>query len=266
MTQEESSTKAHEDIADAVDLEHGGIGASAAPLDPAGVASLGLNASTNPAITEALSGFLHEQRELVRRQCGVADKQSALLERRIERAELEKEHIEAQNHHLHLQHFHDKMRLVLDVGLATLGVALLIGIGWTVYGAITDRSIVVNTFTVAPKLESAGTSGPTVAAQWTQAEQTYAAGIARAPSLPQVYFSWGKALAGHRQYPVAIEKLAAAHERGPHWADPLKAWGDVLVRQGKLKEALAKYDEALMYAPNWKQLKEARAESAKQRS
>ena len=46
----------------------------------------------------------------------------------------------------------------------------------------------------------------------------------------------------------------------------MKAWGDVLVRQGKLKEALAKYDEALMYAPNWKQLKEARAESAKQRS
>jgi len=42
--------------------------------------------------------------------------------------------------------------------------------------------------------------------------------------------------------------------------------GDVLVKQGKTKEALAKYDEALKYAPNWKQLKEAREAVAKQKS
>ena len=63
-----------------------------------------------------------------------------------------------------------------------------------------------------------------------------------------------------------IAKLQAANERGPHWADPLKAWGDVLVKQGHPQEALAKYDEALKYAPNWKQLKEARDTVAKQRS
>jgi hypothetical protein len=28
-----------------------------------------------------------------------------------------------------------------------------------------------------------------------------------------------------------------------HWADPLKDWGDVLVKQGNAKDALAKYDE-----------------------
>jgi hypothetical protein len=33
-----------------------------------------------------------------------------------------------------------------------------------------------------------------------------------------------------------------------HWADPLKDWGDVLVKQGNAKDALAKYDEALKYA------------------
>jgi len=101
---------------------------------------------------------------------------------------------------------------------------------------------------------------------WAQAERTYAAGVARSPSLPHVYFSWGKALFGHQQYPAAIEKLAAAHERGPHWADPMKAWGDVLVKQGNPKEALAKYDEALKYAPNWKELKEAREALAKLKS
>jgi predicted negative regulator of RcsB-dependent stress response len=46
-------------------------------------------------------------------------------------------------------------------------------------------------------------------------------------------------------------------------ADPLKAWGDVLVKQGNTKDALAKYDEALKYAPNWTQLQQARASLAK---
>jgi hypothetical protein len=38
----------------------------------------------------------------------------------------------------------------------------------------------------------------------------------------------------------------------------LKAWRDALVKQGNTKEALANYDEALKYAPNWKQLKRAK--------
>jgi tetratricopeptide (TPR) repeat protein len=166
MTQEKSSPEALEATASAVDLEQA-VGAPAAAADPAGIASLALNASVaGPAVTEALSGFLREQQELARRQRIVADRQAALLERRIERAGLEQQHIEAQNRHLHMQHIHDRMRLVLDVALATLGIALLVGIAWTLFGAITDRSIVVNAFTVAPKLESAGVSGSTVAAQF----------------------------------------------------------------------------------------------------
>jgi tetratricopeptide (TPR) repeat protein len=166
MTHDKFSPETLDAAASAADLEQG-VGAPAAPLDAAGVASLALNASgAAPAVTEALTGFLHEQQELARRQRIVADRQSALLERRIERAGLEQEHIEAQNRHLHMQHIHDRMRLVLDVGLAALGVALLVGIAWTLYGAITDRSLVVNAFTVAPKIESAGVSGSTVAAQF----------------------------------------------------------------------------------------------------
>jgi hypothetical protein len=45
--------------------------------------------------------------------------------------------------------------------------------------------------------------------------------------------------------------------------DSLKAWGDVLVKQSKIKEALAKYDETLKHAPNWKQLKESREATAR---
>jgi predicted negative regulator of RcsB-dependent stress response len=54
--------------------------------------------------------------------------------------------------------------------------------------------------------------------------------------------------------------------RGPRRADPLKAWGDVLRKQGKTQEAQSRYDEALKFAPNWQQLSEARAAAAKEKS
>jgi hypothetical protein len=36
------------------------------------------------------------------------------------------------------------------------------------------------------------------------------------------------------------------------------------VKQGKSSDALAKYEEALQYGPNWKQLKKAREAAARQ--
>jgi hypothetical protein len=51
-------------------------------------------------------------------------------------------------------------------------------------------------------------------------------------------------LGNRGDFPAAVAKLKAANQRGPDWADPLKAWGDVLVKEGKTREALAKYDEA----------------------
>jgi hypothetical protein len=65
-------------------------------------------------------------------------------------------------------------------------------------------------------------------------------------------------LARHGDLAGAETKLQAANQRGPHWADPLKAWGDVLARQGRRREALAKYDEALKYAPAWTDLRRTR--------
>jgi hypothetical protein len=52
----------------------------------------------------------------------------------------------------------------------------------------------------------------------------------------------------------------------PHWADPLRAWGDVLMKLDHTKEAFVKYDEALKYSPNWKQFKEAGGALANQRT
>jgi predicted negative regulator of RcsB-dependent stress response len=69
-----------------------------------------------------------------------------------------------------------------------------------------------------------------------------------------------------RHYFTAEAKLADANKRGPHWADPLNAWGDVFVKQGNMKEALAKYDQALKYAPSWKAPKHVREALAKQKN
>jgi tetratricopeptide (TPR) repeat protein len=97
---------------------------------------------------------------------------------------------------------------------------------------------------------------------WGGAQQAYAQSVALAPDLPAGYYSWGVALARHNDLAGALAKLQAANQRGPHWADPLKAWGDVLAKEGHWSDALEKYDEALKYAPNWAALKEARAAAA----
>jgi tetratricopeptide (TPR) repeat protein len=63
-----------------------------------------------------------------------------------------------------------------------------------------------------------------------------------------------------------IPKYTEANRRGPHFADALKGWGDVLAMQEHQDEALAKYDEALKHAPNWKQLQEAREALTKRKT
>jgi Tetratricopeptide repeat len=66
--------------------------------------------------------------------------------------------------------------------------------------------------------------------------------------------------------PLISRNSVTARNAALSEADLLKAWGDVLAKQGNSKDALAKYDEALKYAPNWKQLKEAREALAKQKA
>ncbi|HEY6457643.1 MAG TPA: hypothetical protein VIY90_20385 [Steroidobacteraceae bacterium] len=98
------------------------------------------------------------------------------------------------------------------------------------------------------------------------ADHWFAEAVRQAPDLPMAYFEWGEALLARGDLAGAARELAMAHDKGPHFADPLKVWGDVLARQGKTKEALEKYEESLKYAPNWQQLKEARESAARQKT
>jgi tetratricopeptide (TPR) repeat protein len=91
------------------------------------------------------------------------------------------------------------------------------------------------------------------------AEAKWAAGISKAPDLPWVYMARGQSRMRRGDLARAIADFSAANHGAPHFADPLKFWGDALVKQGKSKEAIAKYDEALTYAPKWTELVQARA-------
>jgi hypothetical protein len=100
---------------------------------------------------------------------------------------------------------------------------------------------------------------------WPGAQRAYAEAVAVAPDIPYAYYSWGLALMRHADLEGAAAKLEAAHQRGRNWADPLKASGDLSARQGKWRDALRKYEEAMRYAPAWAELRQAR-EAAKART
>ena len=83
------------------------------------------------------------------------------------------------------------------------------------------------------------------------------------PDLPAVPLHRGLFELGRGELKAAEADAALAAGKAPHWADPWKAWGDVLAREGRWKDALAKYDEALKFAPAWAELHQARAAAAR---
>lgn len=90
------------------------------------------------------------------------------------------------------------------------------------------------------------------------AEAVWNEGAAKAPDIPWVHLARGESRMRRGDFAGAAADFAAAHASAPHFADALKDWGDLLVAQGKGKDAIAKYDEALKYAPEWPELKQAR--------
>jgi tetratricopeptide (TPR) repeat protein len=103
-----------------------------------------------------------------------------------------------------------------------------------------------------------------LAGNTADAEQWFAEAIEMAPKLPQVYIDRGQARLDRAELDGALADASEAATLSPHDGDAWKLWGDVLAKQGHAMEALAKYDEALKYAPQWKQLQEAREAAGKQ--
>jgi tetratricopeptide (TPR) repeat protein len=89
---------------------------------------------------------------------------------------------------------------------------------------------------------------------WSASTRWFARAVALAPSIPFAYADWGAMLMAKGDLDGAIAKFAQAHDKGPHFADPLEMWGEGLIAKNRSDLALAKFAEASEYAPNWGRL------------
>lgn len=94
----------------------------------------------------------------------------------------------------------------------------------------------------------------TVAKHWAAAGGWYALLERRVPDLPgplvddcQMRLESGNANG-------AIGLCRLAHQKAPHWADPLEYWGEALLAIRHYDDARAKFAEAAEHAPNWGRL------------
>jgi tetratricopeptide (TPR) repeat protein len=95
------------------------------------------------------------------------------------------------------------------------------------------------------------------------AQAVWAEGVRMTPDLPLVYLARGQFETDQGYFRAAEADLSTASVKAPHFADPLKAWGDLFAKEGRWKDALTKYDAALKYAPAWAQLHAAREAAAR---
>ncbi len=83
-------------------------------------------------------------------------------------------------------------------------------------------------------------------------------GLRVGPDLPMVSLHRGLDEFRRGDLAAAHRDLETASAKAPHFADPLKASGDLLMADHEPDAAVLKYDEALRYAPDWAALKTAR--------
>ena len=75
------------------------------------------------------------------------------------------------------------------------------------------------------------------------------------------YSDWGAMLLATGDYAAAIAKFTVANQKAPHIADPLEMWGGALMLKNRSNLALAKFEGAAKYAPNWGRLHMQRGEA-----
>jgi hypothetical protein len=93
-----------------------------------------------------------------------------------------------------------------------------------------------------------------LARNWRGAGYWFARAVRFAPSIPFAYGEWGGMLLAKGDTAGAIAQLSAAHDKAPHYADPLEMWGEALIASNRSDLALAKFAEAADDAPDWGRL------------
>ncbi|MBS0472283.1 MAG: hypothetical protein JSR60_14520 [Proteobacteria bacterium] len=93
-----------------------------------------------------------------------------------------------------------------------------------------------------------------VARNWAVAAHWFKLVSDRSIHIPYADTDWGQMLLLQGRTDAAIDRLAIAHRKGPHFADPLELWGEALIVKNRSDLATKKFAEAARYAPNWGRL------------
>jgi tetratricopeptide (TPR) repeat protein len=101
--------------------------------------------------------------ELRRSQVEFLSAQSKLQGVQAEKLRAELHHLRAQDRNIAVANLRERLKLVLDAGLALVGLALIAVIGVVVYSAARAQSVIVDAFSVPPDFAAQGNSGVVVA-------------------------------------------------------------------------------------------------------
>ena len=86
---------------------------------------------------------------------------------------------------------------------------------------------------------------------WAASDRWFAAATTAGPDVPLAWLHWGEAEAARGDLARARTLIDKAAKIAPRWADPLKAKGDLLMRRGDPRGAMAAYRDAARFAPHW---------------
>ncbi|MDE1985069.1 MAG: hypothetical protein KGJ28_00905, partial [Alphaproteobacteria bacterium] len=118
-----------------------------------GDSGIGAAIALGSASRMAADAFLAEQMQLARKQAALAEVQA------------EEIHEEKKLRHwsMRVRHVSDVMKLAFELSMALILLALVVGIGATVWSASHEDGLVIDAFTVPPDLAQRGVSGDVVA-------------------------------------------------------------------------------------------------------
>ena len=86
------------------------------------------------------------------------------------------------------------------------------------------------------------------------ADHWFAEAVRMAPAIGRAPTWWAATLLARRDNDGALKAARLAHERAPHFADPLEIAGEALMAKDDPKAASEEFAKAVKYAPRWGRL------------
>lgn len=177
-----------------------------------------------PKITERTAEYLDAQIEHFRREAIAHDLH-------VENLKLRNDELRSKQAKFRAQHQHERLRMVYQAVLSVIALMLLALIGYALYSAAIDHSVVVNEFEVPPSFVAAGENGTVVASEFLDQLQILKASALNSPDSRSLQGSWINNI--QLQIPQAHVSLGDIHRTLHLWlGHEIQVNGEVIL-QGK---------------------------------